>query len=83
MLGWICYEEEGKKAKEHTVLGGAAGCMLLSLADKRLTVSLCARIEGKDCTDTALLAALVSADALKAEDIRVERVIFPLSPNFP
>ena len=61
----------------------AAGCMLLPLADKRLTVSLCARIEGKDCTDTALLAALVSADALKAEDIRVERVIFPLSPNFP
>ena len=28
MLGWICYEEEGKKAKEHTVLGGAAVLIL-------------------------------------------------------
>ena len=28
MLGWICYEEEGKKAKEHTALGGAAVLIL-------------------------------------------------------
>lgn len=59
-----------------------ASCPLIPLADERLTVSLHAQIDGKTCTDPALLAALLAADALKADDICVEQVIFPPIPNF-
>lgn len=60
----------------------AASCPCIPLADGRLSVSLQAQIGGKECADSALLAALYAADALKTDDICVEQVIFPPIPNF-
>lgn len=60
----------------------AARCPCLPLADGRLSVSLQAQIGGAEYTDLPLLAALYAADALTADEIRVQRVIFPPLPNF-
>ena len=60
----------------------AARCPCLPLADGRLSVSLQAQIGGAEYTDVPLLAAMKAADVLKADEIRVQRVIFPPLPNF-
>ena len=59
----------------------AEGCT--ALADERLEVSYRAVLGGEECTDAPLLAALLSAGALRARDIRAERLILPAAANFP
>ena len=55
----------------------------LALNDARLEASYSAVLDGERCTDTPLLAALLSAGALRAQDIRLERLILPAAANFP
>ena len=57
----------------------AEGC--LDLSDSR-PAAYGAEIGGAVCTDAPLLAALLAADALKAEQIRLERLILPAAANF-
>lgn len=57
----------------------AEGCIDLSDSCPAL---YSAELDGSACTDTALLAALLAAGALKAEQIRLERLIFPAAANF-
>lgn len=57
------------------------GC--LALSDERLEASYSAVVDGERCTDASLLAALLSAGALQARDIRLERLILPAAANFP
>lgn len=51
------------------------GCV--ALGDERLEALYSAMLDGQRCTDAPLLAALLSAGALRAQDIRLERLILP------
>ena len=57
------------------------GCIVLN--DARLEASYSAVLDGEICTDVPLLAALLSVGALRAQDIRLERLILPAAANFP
>ena len=57
----------------------AEGCIDLS---DRCPAAYSAEIGGAVCNDTALLAALLAAGALKTEQIRLERFILPVAANF-
>ena len=57
------------------------GC--IALTDEYLEVSYSAMLGEEICTDTPLLAALLSVGALRAQDIRLERLILPAAANFP
>ena len=57
------------------------GC--LALGDVHLEASYSAALDGEICTDAPLLAALLSTGALRAQDIRLERLILPAAANFP
>lgn len=57
------------------------GC--IALTDEHLETLYSAEIDGEICTDAPLLAALLSAGALQARDIRLERLILPAAANFP
>ena len=57
------------------------GCLVLT--DERLEVSYSAVLDGEICTDAPLLTALLSVGALRAQDIRLERLILPAAANFP
>ena len=54
----------------------------IALDDARLEASYSATLDGEICTDAPLLAALLSAGALRARDIRLERLILPTAANF-
>ena len=61
----------------------AAGEGCLALMDRHLEASYSAVFDGEICTDAPLLAALLSVGALRARDIRLERLILPAAANFP
>ena len=61
----------------------AAGEGCLALNDEHLGASYSAVLNGEICTDEPLLAALLSVGALRAQDIRLERLILPAAANFP
>lgn len=60
----------------------AAGEGCLALGDAHLEASYSAALGEERCTDAPLLAALLSAGALRARDIRLEHLILPAAANF-
>lgn len=60
-----------------------AGKGCITLPDKHLEASYSVVLDGEICTDAPLLAALLSVGTLRAQDIRLERLIFPATANFP
>ena len=56
------------------------GCIVLT--DEHLEASYSAVLDGQQCTDAPLLAALLAVGALRAQDIRLERLILPAAANF-
>ncbi len=61
----------------------AAGEGCIALGDAHLEASYGAVLDGEICTDAPLLAALLAVGALRAQDIRLERLILPAAANFP
>ena len=60
-----------------------AGENCIVLADKHLDASYSVVFGEEICTDAPLLAALLAVGALRARDIRLERLILPAAANFP
>lgn len=60
----------------------AAKKQCIALADECLKASYSALLDGQRCTDAPLLAALLAVGALRAQDIRLERLILPAAANF-
>ena len=61
----------------------AAGEDCLALNGAHLEASYSTAFNGEICTDAPLLTALLSVGALRAQDIRLERLILPAAANFP
>ena len=59
----------------------AAGEGGIALGDACVETSYSAMLDGQRCTDMPLLAALLSVGALRARDIRLERLILPPAAN--